>query len=164
MEIVYSNPPNYDEVAAAFDIKDNRGVVFTYGNKLYVPGGRRVQIDMPLMKHEEVHAHQQKKMGIEEWWERFLEDPAFRLSQELEAYREQYRNMASLPLEHRIGYLDHIAADLAGAMYGNLLTKDEAKAVITEGIILKHTKPGSPKPDARRLKKRQRQNRKKGRK
>jgi hypothetical protein len=164
MEIVYSAPPNYDEVAKAFDIKDNQGVVFTYGNKLYVPGGKRIIIDKPLMRHEETHAHQQKHMGVTEWWEKFLADPAFRLQQELEAYREQYRHMAALPLNERLSYLDHISKDLAGAMYGNLLTEAEAKDVITKGIILKHTKPGRPTPDDRRLKKQQRQNRKKGRK
>lgn len=164
MEIVYAKPPNYDMVAKAFNIEDMGGVIFTYGNKLYVPGGEKIHIDKPLMRHEETHARQQKKMGIDLWWEQFLGDRNFRLSQELEAYREQYRAMAGLPLEARIGYLDHIAGDLSGKMYGNLMTKEEAKAVITEGIILKHTKPSSPKADPRRAKKRQRQNRKKGRK
>lgn len=164
MEIVYAKPPNWERLAEAFDLRDNSGVIFTYGNKLYVPGGQRIQIDKPLMRHEEVHARQQKAIGIDAWWDNFLNDRNFRLSQELEAYREQYRAMAGLPLEHRLGYLDHIASDLSGAMYGNLMTKDEAKAVITEGIILKHTPTGKPRPDARRLKKQQRQNRKKGRK
>lgn len=164
MEIVYAKPPNYEKVAEAFNIRDNSGIVFTYGNKLYVPGGEKISIDKPLMKHEEVHARQQRDIGIEEWWERFLVDPGFRLSQELEAYREQYRAMAGLPLEHRIGYLDHIAADLSGVMYGNLLTKEEAKAVITKDIILKFSKPSTKSIDPRKLKKRQRQNRKKGRK
>jgi hypothetical protein len=164
MKIVYDVPPNYDEIAAVFKIKDRLRVVFTYGNTLYVPGGTAIKIDKPLMKHEETHARQQKAYGVDDWWERFLHEPAFRLQQELEAYRTQYKNMVDLPLEDRLGYLEHISNDLAGEIYGNMLTAKEAKAVITEGIVLKHTKPGSAGITSRLLKKRQRQNRKKGRK
>ena len=162
MEIIYEKPPIYDKVAAAFNIKDNRGVVFTYGNKLFVPGGERIVLDKPLIKHEEVHARQQKEIGIDEWWEQFLVDPAFRLSQELEAYREQYRAMAALPFETRAGYLNHIAGDLSGDMYGSMLTMDEAIAVITEGIVLKRPKVGGAN-NARKANKLKRQNRKRGR-
>jgi hypothetical protein len=163
MEIVYGLPPNYEEVAKTFNIRSNQGVIFTYGNKIYVPGGERISIDKPLMKHEETHARQQKVMGVEEWWDAFLADPAFRLSQELEAYRNQYRAMAGLPLEDKINYLDHISADLAGEIYGNMLTKEEAKAVIVEGIILKRPKMPGNSSDARKLKKRKRLNKKLGR-
>lgn len=165
MEIVYAKPPNYERIAEAFDIENSPGVIFTYGNKLYVPAGERLKIDKPLMKHEETHARQQKAMGIDAWWDNFLNDRNFRLSQELEAYREQYRAMADIPLEQRIGYLDHICKDLSGAMYGNILSYDEAKAVITEGIVLKPTiKARKRGTDLQKLRKRQRQNRKKGRK
>jgi len=163
MEIVYTYPPNYKKIAAAFNITSHENVIFTYGNQLFVPAGERIVIDKPLMKHEETHARQQRDMGVEEWWERFLEEPGFRFQQELEAYRQQYRAMAGLPLEQRLGYLDHISNDLSGEIYGNMVTFDEAKAAITEGIILKHTKPGKPQHDARRAKKRTCQNRKKGR-
>lgn len=162
MEVIYDKPPIYDKVAAAFNIKDDSTVIFTYGNKLFVPGGRRLVLDKPLMRHEETHARQQKITGIEEWWERFLVDPAFRLSQELEAYREQYRAMASLPLGTVVGYLEHICADLSGEMYGNMLTADEAKAVITEGIVLKRPKVGGAN-NARKSNKLKRQNKKRGR-
>lgn len=164
MEIVYDYPPNYEAIAEAFNIQDNEAVIFTYGNKLYIPAGERVRIDKPLMRHEETHARQQKRIGVEEWWDQFLADPAFRLQQELEAYREQYRNMAGMPLKERMAYLTHISRDLSGTMYGNLLTEEEAVKVITEGIILKHTRPTSSSLTARKLKKRMRLNRKKGRK
>lgn len=163
MNIIYDYPPNYKKIAKAFNIKGNEGVIFTYGNDLYVPGGERIVIDKPLIRHEMVHAQQQKKIGVGAWWDRFLEDPSFRFQQELEAYREQYRAMASLTLQERLGYLNHISNDLSGEMYGNLMTKDEATAAITDGIILKGSKTHKHK-NIRKLKKRQRQNRKKGRK
>lgn len=153
-------PPNYAEITRVFNIEKRSNIVFTYGNTLYVPGGQK--IDSQLLKHEETHARQQLEMGVDEWWDRYLTDEGFRFTQELEAYRNQYKAMASLPLKDRIGYLDHICTDLAGEMYGNLVTKEEAKAEITKGIILKHVGPKHSK--LRQLRKRQRNNKRKGRK
>lgn len=153
-------PPNYKDILKAFDIKDHDGIVFTYGHKLYVPGSQK--IDHQLMRHEETHEQQQIKMGVEAWWERYLNDVGFRFMQELEAYRNQYKSMASLPLDRRLGYLGHIATDLAGPIYGNMLSRDEAVTEITRGIILKHV-GSAHKNNIRKLKKLKRQNRKKGR-
>lgn len=162
MQIIYGKyPPNYKAIVKAFDIKGNDGIVFTYGHKLYVPGGQ--EIDKHLMVHEETHAKQQGAMGVEDWWERYLVDPGFRFMQELEAYRNQYRSMATLQLQVRVGYLNHIATDLSGPMYGNLLTKEQALDEITKGIILKQPKTAHGK-NMRKVKKLRRQNRKKGRK
>lgn len=161
MLIIYGEyPPNYKKIAKTFDIKDKPGVVFTYGHKLYIPSGN--EPDKYLLKHEETHERQQLAMGITEWWDRYLVDPGFRFMQELEAYRNQYRSMGTLPLVQRIGYLNHIATDLSGAMYGNLVTKDEAKAEITKDIILKKIHSGTK--NTRKAKKLKKQNRKKGRK
>lgn len=162
MNIIYGGyPPNYEEIAKAFNIRGNTNIVFTYGNKLFVPNGRPV--DKYLLKHEETHARQQTAVGPEHWWKQYLVDPSFRFTNELEAYREQYRSMSDLPFATRVGYLEHITNDLAGEMYGGLVTVAEAKAAITEGIVLK--RPVSSKNiNIRRAKKLQRQNRKKGRK
>lgn len=164
MKIVYTYPPNYEDIAQAFNITNNKGVIFTYGDTLYVPGGQRISIDKPLMKHEETHARQQKAMGVETWWGRFLADPEFRLSQELEAYREQYKAMGSIPFHERGGYLQHIANDLGGEIYGNIMTPEEALMVITEGITVGGTNMIRSSLKARKAKKKQRQNRKRGRK
>lgn len=168
MKIVYGKvPPNYKEISEKFGIsvKENPGIVFTYGHQLFIPSG--IKPDVHLLKHEETHALQQTAMGIQEWWRKYLDDPNFRVLQELEAYRAQYRTMGSLPLKHRIGYLDHMASDLAGPMYGNLFkNKEEAKMVITDGIKLRRPhalRRGLQKIDPRKAKKRERQRRKKGR-
>lgn len=164
MEIVYDYPPNYAGISKVFDIKDKPGIVFTYGYKLYVPGGKGVQIDKHLLIHEETHAAQQTEMGIEKWWEHYLSTPQFRLTQELEAYRNQYRSMGSLSLSQRRGYLDHIVKDLSGAMYGNVVSQEDAFRLVTDGITLQgRGTPGKSSVNARKLKKRERQNRKKAR-
>lgn len=162
MQIIYGEyPPNYKDIAKAFKIKGRNTIVFTYGNTLYIPSGNKP--DKHLMEHEETHARQQLEMGVDEWWDRYLVDPGFRFMQELEAYRNQYRSMNVLPLDARLGYLNHIATDLAGPMYGDLMTVEEAKAEITKDIILKQPRTAHSK-NVRKLKKRERQNRKKGRK
>lgn len=166
MEIIYGqNPPNHKAIAKRFNIKGRNNIVYTYGDKLYVPGGDGIAIDPHLMKHEETHVKQQAEIGVEAWWDKYLTDDNFRFIQELEAYRNQYRSMNVLPLNQRLAYLDHIATDLSGPMYGDMLSKDEAIQVITNGIILKHVDTKKRKRDTvRKLKKRSRQNRKKGRK
>lgn len=164
MELVYDYPPNYKEIAEAFNIKDNEAVIFTYGNQLFVPSGKDVTKDKPLMKHEAVHARQQTELGIEKWWDRFLVDPMFRMSQELEAYREQYRAMGNLPISKRVGYLNHIARDLSGEMYGNIMSFNEAVTVITEGTTFNSAGISKAKSAAKKAKKTERKNRKKGRK
>ena len=165
MEIIYGeHPPNYKAIAKTFKISGRTNIVYTYGNKLYVPGGDRISLDPHLMIHEETHVAQQAEIGVKEWWKKYLADPDFRFIQEVEAYRNQYSSMGVLPLKQRFAYLDHIATDLSGPMYGDMLSKENAVRVITDGIILK---PAGDKPrrrdTARKLKKRQRQNRKKGR-
>lgn len=163
MEIVYDYPPNYGAIIKVFDVKDKPGIVFTYGHKLYVPGGAGVQIDKHLMIHEQTHAAQQTAMGIEKWWEQYLSNSSFRLTQELEAYRNQYRSMGSLSLRQRAGYLNHIVKDLSGAMYGNVVTPEQAHKLVTDGINLQGRGIIKSSPNARKRKKRERQNRKAGR-
>lgn len=133
MKIVYEKPPNYEAIAKAFDIRNNKTVVFTYGDTLYVPTGRTVNVDKALIRHEETHVRQQNGMP-EYWWKRYLTDPQFRFDQELEAYREQYRDIVKMPFKVKLGYLNHIAKSLAGEMYGNLVTVEEARNMITKGI------------------------------
>lgn len=163
MQIVYDYPPNYAVISKVFDIKDKPGIVFTYGYKLYVPGGEKVQIDKHLLIHEETHAAQQTAMGVEKWWEQYLSEPQFRLVNEVEAYRNQYRSMGSLSLSQRRGYLDHIVKDLSGAMYGNVVSQEDAYRLVTDGIKLQGRTIGKSSPDARKRKKRERQNRKRAR-
>lgn len=163
MKIIYGYPPNYDVIAEAFDIKANENVIFTYGDELFVPMGEGTKLDAPLLKHEETHSRQQKEMGIQYWWDNFIFDPKFRLEQELEAYRAQYKAMGSFTPEARAGYLTHIAKDLSSAIYGNVITFEQAVQVITEGINFNKSRYAGGTV-ARKAKKILRQNRKKGRK
>lgn len=130
MKVVNEYPPNYADIAAVFNIKAMRGIVFTYGDTIYNPDHGKVSEH--LMTHEEVHEKQQAAMGVKKWWKQYLVDPEFRLSQELEAYRAQYQFLqTSHNRQQRKAILLHISKDLAGAMYGHILTKDKARELIT---------------------------------
>jgi len=74
-----------------------------------------------LIAHEETHIRQQKNklLGLV-WWTRYVFSKKFRLSQELEAYRSQYKVSGDPMVLHQI------AKDLSGELYGNLISYDEA--------------------------------------
>lgn len=133
VEIVKGHPPIYDKIVAAFPaVTRNRGVVFTYGNTLYNPGGW--PIDEPLMTHEETHSAQQGKMGKDAWWDKYLVDPAFRTEQELEAYQAQFKvakQRFDRPVWRR--ELKRLAKDLSSGIYGNILSYEQAEATIRKG-------------------------------
>lgn len=123
-------PPNYDIICKHLPaVKRQPSIVFTYGDTIYNPQGHNLRPD--LLVHEEVHVQRQK--NPEEWWSEYLTDVRFRLSEELEAYREQYIFIeANYNRSMRREILSSIAKDLSGPMYGNLISKKQAIELITE--------------------------------
>jgi len=132
LNLVKAYPPNYDQICEAIDgVKGNEGIVFTYGDTVYSPSG--IALAEHVRRHEAVHVEQQTKMGKDEWWAEYLKNPQFRLEQELEAYKVQYRWIQRTRNYKYISEtLDGIAADLAGPMYGNILDFDTAKKAISK--------------------------------
>ena len=89
MQIKNELPPIYDEAIKRFpNANFDKGTVFTYGQNLHCSDKFTPPAD--ILVHESVHARQQGDYP-REWWQRYFEDPMFRLSQELEAYRTQYK-------------------------------------------------------------------------
>lgn len=114
MEVVKAYPPNYDKIKAAFAPDSN--VVFTYGQTCYAP--KTGYIDDVLLAHESEHARQQT--DPEAWWELYIKDPAFRLAQELAAYRAQYEFACTrYPNMDTHKLLVRLAHDMSSEMYGN---------------------------------------------
>ena len=131
MEVVKDYPPNYKEICDVFAIKNRGSIVFTYGDKLYNPDGENIADH--LMVHEETHRKQQSQTTPQEWWRQYLVDEKFRLEQELLAYRLQYRFMKTkgYPRNYRRDVLNKIAKDLSGPMYGHIVSRNEAKNLIS---------------------------------
>lgn len=127
MRIVRGYPPNIDEIRAR--LKPRPRTIFAYGDVIYAPGGGVLPPD--LLAHEHVHSDQQARIGgPEKWWRRYLDDPSFRLEQEVEAYRAQYAAASVLPRAERRRLLSLICRDLASPMYGRIVTSDRARVLI----------------------------------
>jgi len=72
--------------------------------------------DTPLLRHEQTHVAQMQRVGTLTFWWRYLTCKAFRMQAEVEAYRVQIVNGASL---------EGCALNLA-RMYNLGITRDEA--------------------------------------
>ena len=82
-------PPVYEEAKEKFKFKIDfsSGLVFAYYPYIHVYSGR---LAPDLIVHESVHLERQVLIGVELWWKNYLEDPKFRLKEELLAYKAQY--------------------------------------------------------------------------
>ena len=131
MNIVRGTPPNYRAIVAVFPAAARHGVIFTYGTTVYVNGVP--QIPTQLKAHEAVHSQRQGAYGgPEKWWEHYLVDPEFRLTEELVAHRAEYRTLRHI-LQNRkqlAQNLDFIAERLSSPLYGAMITKQAAKKAI----------------------------------
>lgn len=104
----------------------NEYTVFAYNGVIYTNN------DLPehLIIHEETHLKQQRehRFGVAGWVEDYLNDNVFRLKVEAQAYRNQ---LASVKDRNNRNYLKiQCARDLAGPLYGNLLSYNEAFKLI----------------------------------
>lgn len=131
-QVLFEYPPNYEDICAHIPaVKRQPSIVFTYAPTIYSPAG--VKLPPDLVVHEEVHIERQTNPA--EWWDRYLTDIEFRLNEELEAYRAQYVwALHNYKRAYRRVLLWSMAKDLSGAMYGKIVTKQEAIKLITQGV------------------------------
>lgn len=127
MKIVVAYPPNIETIRKVFTIPDT--AVFAYGDTIYNPNGGTV--DKALIAHEEVHERQQGD-NPEDWWARYLVEPAFRVAQEIEAYQVQYEVLSTIIKgKNRLhSILVRLAKDLSGPQYGNCMSLSDAMKAI----------------------------------
>ena len=124
-------PPNWDMIQATFKgVTWERGIIVTYGDTYYC----KEKVSDDLEAHEETHMRQQEAWGVEEWWKNYIENPVFRLDQEVEAYKNQLaflRNkmMAFSRNERRYKikqYQEHFAMILSSDIYGHMIQYNQA--------------------------------------
>lgn len=133
MEIVIAQPPMFEEIDRVFRVR-GKAVVFCWGAKIYNPMG--LYIHPEIMAHEGVHSSRQLQVSkgdhqeelVVAWWKRYLEDPEFRLMEELPAHRAEYRALINRMKDRnrRSAFLQHVAEKLAAPLYGGIITKREA--------------------------------------
>lgn len=132
VKIVKETPPNFAAVIAKFPSAERYGVLFAYGDAIYNPSD--ITISPPLIAHECTHAAQQRRSSPEAWWEAYLASKDFRLSQELDAYRIEYRVYAenwNRAFRHR--FLRNCAERLSGPLYNHMIKrKFAAKLILLE--------------------------------
>jgi hypothetical protein len=129
IKISLEYPPNFAIIKAEIPELKEYQPVFSYGDTLFNPF--QVTLTADVIEHEIVHTKQQSKFP-EIWWVKYLKDPAFRLDQEVEAYRHQYK-FAKKYIKDRevLNWLRlKIADSLSSSLYGNLITKVEALHLI----------------------------------
>jgi hypothetical protein len=127
VKIVQGFPPNIDEILKTFKITDK--TIFAYGDTIYAPLGGSISPD--LIAHEETHQRQQEKWGVENWWMKYIADIDFRLTQEVEAYQNQYQYFKTvLNRKGRIIALKKLAEDLSSPLYGSIINKKQAQELI----------------------------------
>ena len=110
--------PLMDEYKKYFEINDR--TVFALGEFIYT----NYPLTPDLLIHELVHLRQQEQIGVKEWVYDFLYVPERRLEFELEAYREQLKSIKDREKRNKIRH--ESARNLSSALYGNIITKDDA--------------------------------------
>lgn len=131
-KISTEKPPGgvYEQCQAIFGsiVDMDRGTIFTYGDTIYA----KSEMAQDVIEHELVHMRQQEAMGPDHWWQRYLEDPFFRLHEEIEAYQVQYDYILATKKDRneRFYYLNAFANFLSGATYGQLVSKAQARKLI----------------------------------
>lgn len=130
MKILNERPPVYDEICSVIGTPPETAI-YAYGDTIYNPSGATIPED--VIAHEEIHELQQGGDPVD-WWKKYLADPEFRLDQELEAYRHQYKFIKNQGKDReRLNFYHiHFARTLSGPMYGNLLTFEDALTKIKE--------------------------------
>lgn len=144
MKASFEKPPIWKQANELFKLDQlGLGAIFTFGDTIYNPF--HIEVTDDLEAHEAVHEIQQREFpgGPKAWWDKFCEDPAFRIDQEAKAYRAQYlflrkKKARSLNEQHNIAHM--LAGLLAGPMYGNVITSPDAM----RRIYGMHDKPETP--------------------
>jgi hypothetical protein len=92
MIVKIARPPLFAEIDAAFRVGTQR-IYYAWGETIFDPFGDG-RICRELLMHESVHRDRQGAR-IEEWWRRYINDPAFRLVEEIPAHQAEYREFAA---------------------------------------------------------------------
>ena len=69
------------------------------------------------------------------WWDKYLSDPQFRLSQEVEAYHVQYKKYCNSQKDRnkQAQYLHSLAVDCSSEIYGTMIGYSDARNLIKNG-------------------------------
>lgn len=120
------HPPNIDKIDAKFNVKDQKNILYCYGQEIFNPS--KCEVPEHIFVHEMVHSVRQGS-DVEGWWDRYISDPVFRLDEEIVAHRAEWGQYVknNLDKNQRIRYFNFICYRLSGELYDRLLTFPEAR-------------------------------------
>lgn len=122
-------PPNYAKIVEAFPfVKTAKGPLFCYGTTVYYTGTDKP--DLALMRHEGVHSMRQGA-DPDGWWDRYIKDKPFRFVEELLAHRVEWQTYEKYGRNERRCHKKQIAERLAGPLYGHMVKRNAAVALLT---------------------------------
>lgn len=121
-KISHEIPEIYYKCHKQFGVEWDRGIIITYGDTIYY----KLELSDQKLVHEAVHVGQQTDPVA--WWKRYLEDPGFRLSQELEAYQAEAKFLKQSIKDRNKKFMAirQIAQDLSGPIYGFVIDYNKA--------------------------------------
>lgn len=126
--LIHNKPAIYDVLKDKFGVNWDDGIIITYAPDIYC----KFPLTEFKVEHEITHITQQEKYGVDEWWNRYLIDVEFRLSQEIEAYLNEARLIKKKVKDRnkRFLYIQQISKDLSSSIYGNIISYEQASKLL----------------------------------
>ena len=114
--IVLEEPPNIEQIDAAFGTRGKHGILYAHGGKIYNPSG--VAVPPALIVHELTHIMRQGN-DSDAWWQKYIEDMEFRYDEELHAHKAELntRLQATRDRNLRAKIVMETAARLSNPLY-----------------------------------------------
>lgn len=124
IKISHEVPPIYEKCAEKFGVSWNDGIVITYGDTVY----SKDELSADLIVHESIHVKQQKEIGVDVWWDKYLTDQEFRLAEEVECYRAQIRFLkANIKDRNQLFRVCNEIWKNMVTLYGRMVSYEDAK-------------------------------------
>jgi len=140
MKIIRAYPPIYSTLVTHFPIKGKQNILYAWGDTIFNPSGHPVP--QWLHDHEAVHGQRQLAIAaaapfsapIYRWWDQYIMDTQFRLSEEILAHRAEWKSFVkhNLTLGKQEDYLRGMVERLSGPLYGKVISPKAALQEITQ--------------------------------
>jgi hypothetical protein len=122
MNIKNRKPEIYERLNKVFGVNWDDGIIITYGDTIYC----KYPLTPEKIAHETIHTIQQQDPVA--WWDKYIEDVDFRISQELEAYKAEceFIKKGNKSRNEKYQLIRQNAIDLSSFIYGNIISFSEA--------------------------------------
>ena len=121
--------PYIQEYKKRFPI--TKDTIFVYKDTIYTDK-KEEEFYYDVVHHEIRHLHQQKEHGADNWINRYINEPEFRLEQEVDAYRYQLKKVLKTTNDkgEYLNILTECITNLSSPLYGNIISYAEAERLL----------------------------------